>query len=221
MFGGNRYRRRLASALGVAGTELSDLAAARADDERMGTFLGCIVSMQADTLFDFLVAFRRDESLHQLANAAVEPERAQRVLRVATWAAVLGIPGSALGHRYPDAPQAALDVFGVEGEWELRIVDYQPESDVREMLGKRFERQLLASMIAVGTGDEAPAVSDAAAGAWNAYAVGAFVGLRTLMDSVHPQPGFSRLSEVEAQIKAEQSARESQADDPAEPESND
>jgi hypothetical protein len=124
-----------------------------------------------------------------------------RALRVATWALIALIPGGALSHRYPDTYEAALEIVGTENDWERRVVDYESTSSVREILQAPFDRLCVEAMIAVSTGVEQPMPSNAAVIDWNARCLGAFVALREEMDERHPQKGFSRMAEIEAEAK--------------------
>jgi hypothetical protein len=183
------------------GNALVDQIEASIRDQRTQAFLGMIVSTQADTLVEYLSEWRRDDSLQPLVSAAPDPIAAESALRVATWSLVAWIPQSALGHRYPNAVNAATEAFGIENPWERRLVFFEPTAvpDAQEF---QFARYTLEGMIAVSSGIEDATMNPFLVNEWFATSIGAFSGLKAAMDYVHPQPGFSRLAEVEAEIKA-------------------
>jgi hypothetical protein len=205
---GNRYPRKLESSLTEAAYLLHGQLEERALDQRQREFLHSIVGIQAGTLLQFAIEQQRDKAMRDFADAIVDPNSALRALRIATWALIARMPRSALAHRYPNTFEAALEIVRTDNDWERDVVDYESTSSVREVLEAPFDRLCVAAMIAVSTGVEAEP-TDTAVIDWNARCLGAFVALREEMDERHPQKGFSRTAEVEAEIKARKAAEAS------------
>jgi hypothetical protein len=143
----------------------------------------------------------------ELIAAMTDQAAAERALRVATWSLVLRIPASRLGRRYPAVLDAAVASLGINNEWEHRLVFFEPTA-VPEAQEFQFDRFTVEGVMAAATGSKDPDVLPMMM-LW-AHQVGpAFEGLTAMLDQLDPeppQPGFSRLSEVEAEIKARQAA---------------
>jgi hypothetical protein len=211
MFGKRGYRRKVAASISEGGNALVDLIDAADAETATCQVLGQLVSIQADSLVEFLDEFRRDDSIRQLTSAATDPLAAQSALRVATWALALRVPASALGPRFPGVVESATDVFGIENPWERRLVFFEPKAtgpgrDAEIGRELQFNRYTVEGMIAVASGIEEFDVQIPAIMGWAHHTISGFAALKAVMDYLQPQPGFSRLSQVEAEIRARNDA---------------
>jgi hypothetical protein len=206
------YGRKLSRSLEAALGSVVELISESGVDKRMQMLLMMSAREQAGSLDTFVMGLRKDVLPADFVAAMLDPEAALRTLRVATWALVLRLPRSRLGRRYPGVIDAAIATLGIENDWELRLVDFEPTA-VPEMQEAQFDRYTVEGLIAVATEDDYPhALAETVA--WAPRMVSAYIGLTAALDEVDPeppQPGFSRLSAVEAEIKARQ-ARDSSAE---------
>jgi hypothetical protein len=207
MFRARKYRRQVAESLNEALRSIHVRVEAAGADDRMRIFLGQAAQAQAHALLDFAVRLRRDEALKPFVSMMQVPDAAHRALRIATWALVLQVPRTPLRRRYPAVVKTALPALGVESEWEHRLVYFEPTA-VEDMQGFQFDRYTLEGLLAATTG-----IEDHESLPWiilwtselNA-AIEVLIAAMAVIDPEPPQPGFSRLSEVEAEIKARQQA---------------
>ena len=208
MIGKLGYRRKVARSLEQAGSVIVERIEGSGVDKHLRLVLIAAVQTQADTLHQLVVEQRRQDTLpDELIAAMLDPDAAERALRVATWSLVLRVPGSRLGPRYPGVAEAAVVALGIDNEWEHRLVYFEPTA-VPEAQEFQFDRYAAEGVVAVATGIEDPTPMPLLA-LWAREVAPAFVGLTATMDHLDPeppQPGFSRLSEVEAEIKARQAA---------------
>jgi hypothetical protein len=200
------YRRRVARSLEQAGGVIVEGIESSDIDERLQLVLIAAVQTQADTLHQLVVGQRGQDTLpDELIPAMRDPKAAERALRVATWALVLRIPKSRLGRRYPGVGEAAVTALGIDNDWEHRLVFFEPTA-VPEMQQLQFDRYTVEGVVAVATGIENPKPIPLLMW-WVHEMTPAVAGLVAMMDQLDPdppQPGFSRLAEVEAEIKARQ-----------------
>jgi hypothetical protein len=196
----NRYRRKLAPTLDQTARDLVGLVDARTADERATALLATVVSIQSHTLLEFAVEQRREPDMRAFADRVLLPEPARLASRVAVWGLAATIPSSGLGHRYPDAAEAALQAFGVENAWEDRLAHFEPTA-VPDMQAFQFNRYSVEGMVGAALDLDDPEPGLPAVMTWQARMIDAFVALREVMDGLHPRPGFSALSEAEARVK--------------------
>ena len=207
MFRARKYRRQVAHSLTAGLDVICAQVGASVTDDRTRVLLEMTARTQRDTLQDFAARLRGEEGLQGFVSAMQLPDPAFRALRIATWALVIRLARSRLGRRYSGVVDAALPALGVDSEWEHRLVYFEPTA-VPEMQSAQFDRYTLEGMVAASTGSDDPGSLPWTV-LWASEMTGAYQSLTAAMDVLDPeppQPGFSRLSEVEAEIKARQQA---------------